>query len=45
VRLQHEAKTTDWSYNTRFNTVMFGRVYRRFFERRDGDARCCVNRA
>jgi transglutaminase-like putative cysteine protease len=37
VRLPEETKTTDWSYNSHFNTVMFGRVYRRSFERREGE--------
>ena len=37
VRLPEDTKTTDWSYNSHFDTVMFGRVYRRAFERREGE--------
>ena len=36
VRLPKTTAIKDWSFNTSFNRTMFGRSYRRSFEKRDG---------
>ena len=39
VRLPTATVPQDWSFNTSYDTVMFGESYRRSFERRDGAIR------
>ncbi|WP_297320287.1 DUF3857 domain-containing protein [Novosphingobium sp.] len=39
VRLPADTAEKDWSYNTSFDVLYFGRNYRRSFERRDGAIR------
>lgn len=39
VRLPEETQEKDWSFNSTFNAVLFGRNYNRKFERRDGALR------
>lgn len=37
VRLPSDTKTEDWNYNTSFVTSLFGKLYRRAFQRGDGE--------
>ncbi len=39
VRLPAKTEAQEWSYNTSFDTEIYGRLYRRDFERRDGSIR------
>lgn len=39
VRMPSDTKPEDWGYNSTFDTEMYGRLYYRAFERRDGSIR------
>lgn len=39
LRMPNETSDSDWSYNTAYNTVIYGQSFRRSFERRDGTIR------